>query len=120
MSVSIDESMKKNQITYLSIGVPVLLYNVLKAILLFKSAHKVKRSASEKVENYLMSQNHLRPQYNTHIAIPKPDFQDSRNIAASPGYYNEFAYISQDLHPVYPSSVILHQKNQPPLNSMLQ
>merc|ERR1711997_1216571 len=41
-SSSILESMENNQVTYLSIGVPILLYNVLKACLLFKSAHKVK------------------------------------------------------------------------------
>ena len=87
---------------YLSIGVPILLYNVLKAGLLFKSAHKVKSSA--KVETYLMNQNHLRPQYNSQISIPKPDFQDLRTFgSAPPRYYNEFESANQNLHPVYPT-----------------
>jgi len=63
------------------------------------------------MKNYLMNQNHLRPHYNTHITIEKPDFQDTSNIGAPPRYQNEFAYISQDMHPVYPNSVILQQQN---------
>jgi len=101
-SSSIMESMENNQVTYLSIGVPILLYNVLKACLLFKSAHKVK--SSDKVETYLMNQNHLRPQYNSQISIPKPDFQDLRTFGGvPPRYYNEFESANQNLHPVYPT-----------------
>ena len=86
---------------YLSIGVPILLYNVLKACLLFKSAHKVK--SSDKVETYLMNQNHLRPQYNSQISIPKPDFQDLRTFGSAPTcYYNDFESANQNVHPVYP------------------
>ena len=88
---------------YLSIGVPILLYNVLKSGLLFKSAHKVK-SSDGKVETYLMNQNHIRPQYNSQISIPKPDFQDLRTFgSAPPRYYNEFESANQNLHPVYPT-----------------
>ena len=88
---------------YLSIGVPILLYNVLKVCLLFKSAHKVK-SSNIKVETYLMNQNHIRPQYNSQISIPKPDFQDLRTFgSAPPRYYNEFESANQNLHPVYPT-----------------
>ena len=101
---------------YLSIGVPILLYNVLKACLLFKSAHKVK--SSDKVETYLMNQNHIRPQYNSQISIPKPDFQDLRTFgSAPPRYYNEFECANQNLHPVYPTgnfgpyNIIFQQQN---------
>merc|ERR1719350_785446 len=109
-SSSILESMENNQVTYLSIGVPILLYNVLKAGLLFKSAHKL--------ETYLMNQNHVRPQYNSQISIPKPDFQDLRTFGGvPPRYYNEFESANQNLHPVYPTgnfgpnNIIFQQQN---------
>ena len=74
---------------------------MLKAGLLFKSARKVKGDI--KVETYLMNQNHLRPQYNSQISIPKPDFQDLRNFrGAPPRFYKEFESANQNLHPVYP------------------
>ena len=78
---------------YLSIGVPILIYNVFKAVLLFRSAHKVKRRANRKAKNDLMNQNHPRPQYIMPIAISKPNFGvDSRNIGGQPRYYKEFIY----------------------------
>ena len=62
------------------------------------------KSSNIKVETYLMNQNHLIPQYNSQISIPKPDFQDLRTFrSALPRYYNEFESANQNLHPVYPT-----------------
>merc|ERR1712051_1106477 len=67
----------------------------------FQKTHQVK-SSSIKVETYLMNQNHLRPQCNSQISIPKPDFQDLRTFgSAPPHYYNEFESANQNLHPVW-------------------
>ena len=93
---------------------PILLYNVLKACLLFKSAHKVKSSDS-KVETYLMNQNHIRPQYNSQISIPKPDFQDLRTFgSAPPRYYNEFESANQNCN----KAIKIHQTNNKLLTMM--
>jgi len=65
-----------------------------------------------------MNQNHLRPQCNSQISIPKPDFQDLRTFgSAPPRYYNEFESANQNLHPVYPTgnfgpnNIIFQQQN---------
>ena len=81
----------------------ILLYNVLKIGLSFKKLIKWNQ-VTTKWKHYLMDQNHLGPQYNSQISIPKPDFQDLRTFgSAPPRYYNEFESANQNLHPVYPT-----------------
>ena len=64
---------KKNvcfSIRYLSVGVPICIYNFIKAITLFKAAHRIRMK--EKLEREFKRHNYHH--YNRQISIPHPDF----------------------------------------------
>merc|ERR1712062_623403 len=45
------DAMEKDQLTrYLSVGVPICIYNFIKAITLFKAAHRIRKKEKEELE----------------------------------------------------------------------
>jgi len=67
-------AMKEDQLTYICVGAPICLYNFMKAITLFKAAHRIRQK--EKEERDFKRQLH----YNRQISIPHPDFQQDVKV----------------------------------------
>jgi len=82
------EVMKEDQLTYLCVGVPICIYNFIKAITLFKAAHRIR--IKEKVEREF--KRHLH--YNRQISIPHPEFHQEQKL-------DQFVNPQQQLYPQY-------------------
>ena len=73
---------------YLCVGVPICIYNFIKAITLFKAAHRIR--IKEKVEREF--KRHLH--YNRQISIPHPEFHQEQKL-------DQFVNPQQQLYPQY-------------------
>merc|ERR1711988_540982 len=63
------DAMEKDQLTYLSVGVPICIYNFIKAITLFKAAHRIRKKEKEELE--FKRRNY---HYSRQISIQRPDY----------------------------------------------
>ena len=99
-------------IRYLSVGVPICIYNFIKAITLFKAAHRIRMK--EKLEREFKRHNYHH--YNRQISIPHPDFnchQDQQHHQKVDQFVNPQQYnIYPHYHTMNTANLAIHPYHQ--------
>ena len=83
--------------SYLSVGGPILVYNIIKSCLLFKASHKVQKreQLEEKFKNRA---------FKSQLSIPQPEFYSGPE---------SLGYVSQNLYPVVSQNSAVSQNFYP-------
>ena len=95
-------------IRYLSVGVPICIYNFIKAITLFKAAHRIRKK--EKEELGFKRRNY---HYSRQISIPRPDYncQDQHHQKVDQ-FVNQQQYIYPHYQTMNTANLAIHPYHQ--------
>ena len=95
-------------IRYLSVGVPICIYNFIKAITLFKAAHRIRKKEKEELE--FKRRNY---HYSRQISIPRPDYncQDQHHQKMDQ-FVNQQQYIYPHYQTMNTANLAIHPYHQ--------